>query len=635
VAADVVAAVLFGVAVIVFSLGGGAISIGDLRLLSIRTPVRPFLLAMAVTAVRYWFVRQPPVVVSRLLRPRPPLPLEELQLFGPRGASAWERAGEFLLVTAGCAVFVAIATWPQVAQPYAVSDIGDPLFSIWRLMWVTHEFARDPLNLFNANQLYPEPRTLTFSDPVIAPSVLFGVLTAAGLHRVAAYNVVLLSGGVFSGVSMFYLVRALTGRRDAAWVSGAIFAMYPYRIEHFSHLELQMTMWMPLVLWCLHRVLASGALRDGLATGAAFAAQMLSALYYGAFLMPYLACLGTLTWLARGCPRAPLRALAWGALVAVLLLAPVGAAYLQTRPYMGKRPIGQVHFYSAVGPDYLKAHYRSLTYGWLDRDSKPERSLFPRIAPVALTAIALWPPLSATRVAYAVTLAVAVETSFGINGRFYGPLYEYVPPFGGMRGAARFSVMVGMTLAILSGYGAARLFKRWPAWRGALLPVMLGVVILEGLPRLSLVRPWLEPPNIYASFTSNRPASVLAEFPMPENGAEALAEFNYLYFSTFHWQKLVNGQSGWMPPRYEEMLKAQRDFPSDAAIADLRQRGVEYIAVHGAFYKEPESFSRTVTGLDARTDVELMTKAPWEGSESRLYRLYPVATVPSIPSLPR
>ena len=141
---------------------------------------------------------------------------------------------------------------------------GDPLFSVWRLMWVTHEFVRNPLNIFNGNQFYPEPRTLTFSDPVLTPTLLFAPLHAIGLHRLVAYNIVFLSGGVFSGVRIYYLARALTGRRDAAWVGAAIFAMYPYRVEHFAHLELQMTMWMPIALWYLHRTLASGRLRDGL-----------------------------------------------------------------------------------------------------------------------------------------------------------------------------------------------------------------------------------------------------------------------------------------------------------------------------------------------------------------------------------
>ena len=616
--ADAVATALFVLALTVAITGGFVIWFTEEVRLSVRFAGRPFLLGCIIAAIRFYSVRQPSPLLTRLFRPRPPLPLDEHRLFGPAPVPWWKLIGEFLLVTAGCCGFVALATWPQVAQPYSVSDPGDPVFSVWRLMWLTREFVRNPLNIFNGNQFYPEPRTLTFSDPVLTPALLFAPLHAIGLHRVVAYNIVFLSGGVFSGVSMYYLARALTGRTDAAWIAAAIFAMHPYRVEHFAHLELQMTMWMPVVLWGLHRTLASGRMRDGLATGAAFGAQWLSALYYGTFLLPFTFVVGGCLWLARGRPWQPLRALAAGAVVAAVMFAPVFAVFLQTRPHMGDRPVAVVGFYSAEGPDYLKAHYRSRTYGWLSEDAKPERSLFPRIAPVVLTGVALWPPLSVTRIAYALALAFSIEVSFGFNRSLFPLLYENVPPFGNIRAPARYSVLAGMSLAVLAAFGAARLFNRWPMLRSVLFAAMLAVISYEALPTIELVRPWLEPPPIYGSFADQSP-SVLAEFPMVEHSKDPFTEFTYLYFSTFHWQKLVNGQSGWLPPSYLDLLEEEKDFPSEKAIAYLRQRGVEYIGVHGAFY-DPKKFAEVIEALDNRRDVELVTKAPWEGSESRLYK---------------
>jgi len=52
----------------------------------------------------------------------------------------------------------------------------------------------------------------------------------------------------------------------------------------------------------------------------------------------------------------------------------------------------------------------------------------------------------------------------------------------------------------------------------------------------------------------------------------------------------------------------------------LRTSGVDYVTVHGAFI-DPTRFRRIVTTLDARQDMSLVVAAPWEGSESRLYRL--------------
>jgi hypothetical protein len=305
--------------------------------------------------------------------------------------------------------------------------------------------------------------------------------------------------------------------------------------------------------------------------------------------------------------------------LAAVLFLPVASVYLKTRSHMGSRHLGEVTYYSAVGTDYLKAHDRSGTYHALAENAEPERSLFPRIVPVVLALIAVWPPLSVTRIAYLLALAFSVEVSLGMHGSVFPLLYQYVPPYGGIRVPARYSVMAGMSLAVLAGYGAVRLFQRWPRARGASLAVMLAAIVVESLPNITLKDPWRLPPPIYASLDPDKP-EVLAEFPMPGEGAWEFAEFAYLYFSTFHWQKLVNGQSGWLPPTYIENIKAARSFPSDDAVTHLRSLGVKYVAIHGAFYS-PEQFAEVLEGVNARSDLELVTASTWDGHESRLYRL--------------
>lgn len=618
VVADVLVAIFFLIGSIALVTDGLSFHIAGLRV-SARSATRPYAWALGLALLRFYFERRPLPLIARVLRRQPPLLFDDERLLAAPSMRTWRGVRELLVVTVAFSALVAVATWPMVAEPYAVSDMGDPLFSIWRLMWITHEFPRNPLNLFNGNQMYPELRTLSFSDPTLAPSLLFAPLHALGLHRIVAYNIVFLSAWVFSGVTMFLFVRALTGRSDAAWVAGAIFAVYPYRVGHLSHLELQMTIWMPIVLWCMHRTMISGRLRDGLATGAAVAAQFYTALYYGAFVMTYAFVVGAVVWLARGRPWAPVRALAAGALLAAVLFSPVAAVYLKTRSHMGNRHPGEVAFYSAVGTDYLKAHDRDLTYHSLSEGAEPERSLFPRLTAVVLVVIALWPPLSVTRIAYALALAFSVEVSLGMNGSIFPWLYQHVPPYGGIRVPARYSMMAGMSLAILAGYGAARCFRRWPQARGALLAVMTGAIAVESLPNITLKYPWREPPPVYGSLVGEPPA-VMAEFPMPDEGAWEFAEFAYLYFSTFHWQKLVNGQSGWLPPGYQYNIVKARSFPSDRAVAHLRSLGVKYVTIHGAFYP-PEQLPSVLDGAAARTDLELIASTIWRGNESRLYRL--------------
>jgi hypothetical protein len=628
--ADVIVLLLLLAARAIFVTGGWVLRAGPLRL-SLRSPWRALALALLVAAVRYYLVRRPPQLPHRWPGARDPLPLDEQELFGSGDRGTWpRRIGYFAALLAGFTVLVAAMTWPQLRDLYSVPDLGDPLFSIWRIAWVSHQLPRNPRALFDANIFYPERLTFTYSDSLIVPALMAAPPLWLGVHPVVVYNVLLLAGFVLSGVTTFLLVRALTGRVDAAIVSGAIFALYPYRYEHYSHLELQMTMWMPLALWSLHRTIAHGRLRDGLLTGLAFALQMLSSLYYGVFLSVYMVALGAVLWIGRGFPRRPLFTLAAGAVVAGALVAPVAAQYLANKPMMGDRDLSTVQFYSAEGADYLRSHPRSWTYRNWSAHGKPERQLFPRVTPVVLSAIALWPPLSVARIGYTVALVVAVDGSLGTNGRTYPWLHKYVAPFRGLRVPARFSMLAGLTLAILSGYGASRLVRRVPNARWPLVALMLGAIIVEALPQMRLEPVWPAPPPIYSSLANDTPA-VLAEFPMPPEGIKSWFDTRYMYFSTWHWKKMVNGNSGFAPPSYDELIERERDFPSDDAIEYLKDRGVDYLAVHGAFMASQERYLRTVAILDRRPDLHLITAARWGASESRLYRLQPGGPTEHLP----
>jgi hypothetical protein len=623
-AADLLAATLITVGCVALFSNDLTLRIAGMRI-SLRTSWRPFLLAVIVLAVRNWLVRRPPSFawliapfrrssLARLVKEaRDPLPLDERALFGKPAAQ------EFALVVLGFSALTVALTWPQIIRLYSVADLGDPLFSIWRIAWISHQLPRNPLALFDANQFYPERLTLTYSDSLVVPALMSAPFFWIGMHPVVIYNLLLLSSFVLSGVAMFLLVRALTGRADAATIAGAIFALYPYRYEHYSHLELLMTMWMPLALLALHRALASGRLRDGLATGFAFALQTLSSLYYGCFLAVYLVVVGGALWLGRGRPRKPIGPLTAGVVLTAVLIAPVAVEYIASRPMMGTREVGTIEFYSAKGPDYLMPHFRSAVYRRWSDGGAPERALFPRLTPVALAAVALWPPLSVARIAYALGLVLAVDGSLGFNGATFTSLHAVLSPFKGLRVPARFSLLAGMTLAVLAGYGAARLLQRWPRRRIALTAAILALVVVEALPRMPLQQAWAEPPAIYASIAGKRPPAVLAEFPMPRDIYRSDFDARYLYFSTFHWQNIVNGNSGFFPPSYVELLERERDFPNDASLSYLRSRGVQYLTMHGRF-TNPGRYRDTVTWLDARPDLELVAAAPWEGAESRLYR---------------
>jgi hypothetical protein len=358
--------------------------------------------------------------------------------------------------------------------------------------------------------------------------------------------------------------------------------------------------------------------------GAAFGLQTLSCLYYGVFLSAYLIPLAAVLWIGHRSGWRAVRALAAGGALALALVLPVALVYAESKSIVGERELKIVEYYSAVPNDYLDAQPRSRLYENVVAvgDPDPERALFPGFVPVALAIIALWTPLSAARVAYALALAFAFDASLGTNGWTYPWLHEYLSPFRSLRVPARFSMLVGMTLAVLSGYGVARLCRRWPRRRTLIAALAITGIAFEAFPALPIEPVWRQPPTIYGSLEAGEP-QVLAEFPMAQKEEEFAIDTRYMYFSTQHWQKMVNGNSGFFPRSYYELIERVRDFPADRAIQYLRRRGVTHVGLHGAFYENEERFRNVITEIEARPDFELVSSTRWAGSESRLYRLLP------------
>ena len=66
-------------------------------------------------------------------------------------------------------------------------------------------------------------------------------------------------------------------------------AWHPFHAEHYSHLELNWVMFVPLAIIAALRLLAAPGWRRGLVFGAMMAGQWLASMYIGVMLMSFLA----------------------------------------------------------------------------------------------------------------------------------------------------------------------------------------------------------------------------------------------------------------------------------------------------------------------------------------------------------
>ncbi|HTK28001.1 MAG TPA: hypothetical protein VL309_00510 [Vicinamibacterales bacterium] len=521
-------------------------------------------------------------------------------------------------------LLTAALTYPQITGLRdTVHDDGDPLLNAWAIAWVAHQLPRAPAHLFDANIFYPERRTLAYSETLIAPSVAVAPLLWLGAGPLLVYNIVFLAGFIVSGAGTALLVRELTGSGPAGVLAGIVFAFLPYRIDHYAHLQLQQTEFIPLALWAFHRLLATGRRKDGALLGVFTGAQLLSCMYYGIFLIPYFGVVcGALLAADRVKARRAAAGLALAVAIAGVSAVPVGRAYLGARKVVGERGVEEIAARSATWRNYLAAPYPSLLYGsTAEKFGEAERRLFPGFLAMLLAAVALWPPLSAPRAAYGLGLLVAVDLSLGFNGFAYRFLYDHLLPFRALRIPARMGVMSGFSLAVLAGFGWLRVaaLARTPRRRRAAWVAIGALMLLEYASKpLDLATLPTAPPEIYADLLRDRgdaPTAIVFEFP-----ASPKDDPTYMYWSTFHWQTLVNGYSGFFPSSYIALVSAMQDFPSDESFRQMKMHGTRYLLVHGerlfgARYED------LVRDLAQRPELALVSRRPWAHSEISLYRV--------------
>ena len=608
--ADAVTLALLVLAVVIAVTGGLRWRLWSV-MLSLTGAWRPLVAAALIAAVRHAVFRGD-TLWQRMKR-----------WFGPMGdpylaihAAPPFTAAEFAAVAGLMVASTLVMTWPQVRQLDAVKDLGDPLFGLWRLAWVAHQIVRDPLHLFEANLYYPSHLTLAYSDAMLLPGLMVAPFFWSGIPPVALYGVAVLSTFVLAGVAMYALVRSLTGQPAAALVAGVAFAFYPFRFQHYYQMELLWACWMPLTLWAVHRTLARGRWRDGLVAGGAFAAQALSCMYFGLFLAAYLIPVGSALAIGTGRVTRALKPLAAGAVLAAVLLVPMLGPYAHARQELGERAPAEIEAFSSTPQDYLIAQKTNAIWGsLLGRGTHGPEDSFPGIVIVALALVALWPPLSVPRIAYALGLLFAFDISLGSHGYVFPVLYREILPFRGLRAPGRMSMFVGLSLAILGGYGVARLSaymrRRWVRYAFAASVAML--VMVESRSVLTLEH--VPVPNDVYRWFEGRPAGVLAELPATED-QEAI----YTYLSTVHWQRILNGYSGAAPASYAEFKRSMGTFPDDSSMQLLRSRGVDYVVVHEEVYGRA-AYQSTIAAISKRADLQERARAVTGGYEARIYQL--------------
>jgi hypothetical protein len=462
---------------------------------------------------------------------------------------------------------------------------------------------------------------------------------------------------------MYLLAREITGRRDAAFLAGLIFAFAPMRALHVSHLQVLAWGWMPIALWGLHRFLATlrgspAASRPMIALAvfvAAFTAQAFSNSYFLYYLSIASAFVVVYELTARTVSTADrVRALGWLAGASAIILICVGTvawAYVSVRSRYGfRRPYDDWSMFSANLRSYVSAPDNVRLWGtWLHGDEFPERQLFPGLVALIAAAAAIWPGRGRRRAAllYGCLAAAALVLSLGPEPAAWsyrllpsGPylwLARLVPGMDGMRVPARLGVVVLMALSVLAALGFARVLARLgPRARAATIVLAGLAVFAEGWAaplRMAPVDARGRPDDRSAyRWLAQQPQGGAIELPILEWSIEPT--LTYQYATLFHAHPIVNGYSGYGSPLQEFLGGAASPLNDLDHIGDaldlLRDVGVRYVLVHPRDYEDAAIGAATAAAIGAQPGI---AAEAFRADDVVAFRLSePAAMPPSAPA---
>ena len=491
-------------------------------------------------------------------------------------------------------------------------DTGDALQQTWVLAWVQHALQHNPHGFWDAPIFYPTHGALAFHDN-LAPLAIATLPLAGILHNpLVVYNLAVIAAYPLCGLAMFALAYVLSADGRAALLAGTIYAFCPYRERHIEHLNLLSAEAIPLIILAFELARTrGGALRWG-ALGLAVCLSATFSLYYTAFT---LLALGLYVLVLLFTRRAVVARRAWGGIWG--LVAPAAVLLWLIGPYVGaqrsvgaERRLQDIVYFSADLRDYLHAGPQSALYGWSDRlwDINPldvRQYLFPGWTALALAALgALWlgkrqhgaaqPVGRASARPYLAVAALLAVLSLGPYLRLFGTFTRLpmpylaiymLPGFGGLRDIGRYDQVAMAFVAGGSAIGAARLLqslahRRRAGW------LLLGLLVAVCGESLVVQRPLLPVasgsaiPAVYR-WLAAQPRGPVAELPMCGSpGPWCGEESAYMYYSTYHWQPLLNGGGGFFPPDWSERIAAINSFPSPSSLAMLARLGARYVVIH-------------------------------------------------------
>jgi hypothetical protein len=514
-------------------------------------------------------------------------------------------------------------------------ELPDILLNAWILSWVQHALVSQPLDLFDANVLYPARNTLAGSEHLIGLAVMTLPLRLFTTNAVLLYQLTLMLSGVILAFTSFGFVRWFTGSLWASLLAGVAALFMPWRAAELTHLQMLGAHWFPLIWLLVIRILVGeGRRRDPYVLCVVLALQLLSSFYLAYILSFTLAVMCLVVAVMVGLRRSSVFKLVVPVIVAYSLL------LVTSIPYLARQAQGEIfetlEDWAPMAADALARAWTfiapSFQAFWSSDAVAPNRYSIPAVVCLLalLTLVLPWlrrgssqPGDGWQRVAvWSLWLAAAggLVMMIGPAVRFGEQVVELpsywatqlVPGFSNLRAPRRWGLILAIASPLLAGIGVAGLRRVLvssgvdprPRALRATVWVVVAVLLLVNLPwqRLPARAVWRDEARVNKTYQALRalPYGPVVEIPWRLSRlAYVRSDAQYMLASTLHWRPLLNGFTAYLPQTFDLLRRVAQRLPDRAAVGTFgRLTDVRWILVH----------------LDSLTQYE---RGVWEAARER------------------
>jgi hypothetical protein len=187
---------------------------------------------------------------------------------------------------------------------------------------------------------------------------------------------------------------------------------------------------------------------------------------------------------------------------------------------------------------------------------------------------------------YALLAGFSLWASLGPRFGLYTLLYRFVPGFDLVRVPSRLTLLTLLALAVLAGAGLDRVLDQVRATRRVLAAAAILALLVAELAALPLqATPYgVDIPAVDLWLASQPLPFVVMELPVKGKGDPSRIDSYYMIHSMAHWQRIVNGYSGFAPSSQPRLYARLAAFPDEDGITELERLGVNYVVLHRRLY---------------------------------------------------